>query len=67
MAAPCSASNYLLGLTPLKFSAYFFGSLIGLSFWTTVFAALGGASRDLLKSGLSLDVLLAGALPSLSL
>lgn len=53
----CSASNYLLGATPLKFSAYLVGSVAGLSFWCAVFASLGGAGRDLLESGLSLDAL----------
>ena len=54
----CSASNYLLGATPLKFSAYLGGSLVGLSFWCAIYATLGGASRGLFKSGISLDVLL---------
>ena len=54
----CSASNYLLGATPLKFSAYLGGSLIGLSFWCAIYATLGGASRGVFKSGISLDVLL---------
>ena len=54
----CSASNYLLGATPLKFSAYLLGSLIGLSFWCTLFAAVGSAGRELFLSGASLDVLL---------
>ena len=54
----CSASNYLLGATPLKFSAYLVGSLVGLSFWCTLFAAVGSAGREVFLSGASLDVLL---------
>lgn len=55
---PCSASNYLLGATPLKFSAYMVGSAVGLSFWCTLFAAVGSAGREVFKSGTSLDVIL---------
>ena len=54
----CSASNYLLGATPLKFNAYLLGSLVGLSFWCTLFAAVGSAGREVFKSGTSLDVIL---------
>lgn len=54
----CSASNYLLGATPLKFGAYLGGSVLGLAFWCTLFASLGGASREVLQSGLSVDALL---------
>ena len=54
----CSASNYLLGATPLKFEAYLGGSLLGLSFWCILFATLGGASREVLQSGLSPNVIL---------
>jgi uncharacterized membrane protein YdjX (TVP38/TMEM64 family) len=54
---PFSATNYLLGATPLKFPAYLIGSLVGLTFWSSVYAGLGGAGRELLKGGVSLDVL----------
>lgn len=54
---PFSATNYLLGATPLKFPAYLVGSLAGLTFWCSIYATLGGAGRELLKGGVSLDVL----------
>lgn len=54
---PFSATNYLLGATPLKFPAYLVGSLAGLTFWCTIYASLGGAGRELLKGGVSVDVL----------
>ena len=57
----CSASNYLLGLSPLRFAPYITGTLAGMAVWSTVYASLGGASRTLLQSGVEPDVLLAGA------
>jgi len=54
---PFSATNYLLGATPLKFPAYLVGSLAGLTFWCSIYATLGGAGRELLNGGVSLDVL----------
>jgi len=45
----CSATNYLLGATPLKFPAYLVGSLAGLTFWCSIYATLGGAGRELLN------------------
>ena len=58
---PRSASNYLLGLSPLRFAPYITGTLAGMAVWSTVYASLGGASRALLQSGVEPDVLLAGA------
>ena len=45
----CSATNYLLGATPLKFPAFLVGSLAGLTVWCSIYAALGGAGRELLN------------------
>ena len=56
-----SASNYLLGLSPLRFAPYITGTLAGMAIWSTVYATLGSASRALLQSGVEPDVLLAGA------
>lgn len=41
----CSASNYLLGMTPLPLPAFLAGTLAGMSVWSVVYASLGGASR----------------------
>ena len=43
---PCSASNYLLGMTPLPLPAFLAGTLAGMSVWSVVYASLGGASRS---------------------
>ncbi|KAK9823488.1 hypothetical protein WJX72_003101 [[Myrmecia] bisecta] len=56
---PFSAANYLLGLTPLKFPAYMGASFLGMTLWATLYASIGGASRELLRSGVKFDVLLA--------
>jgi uncharacterized membrane protein YdjX (TVP38/TMEM64 family) len=56
---PFSASNYLLGMTPLPYPAFFTGTIAGMAVWSCVYASLGSASRSLLKSGVGLDVLLA--------
>lgn len=58
--APCSASNYLLGLTPLPLAPYLVGTVAGMGCWSVVYASLGGASRSLLAKGVSADALLAG-------
>lgn len=55
---PFSASNYLLGLTPLQLPAFLGGTVIGLGFWSVFYASLGGASRRLLNQGVRLDVIL---------
>jgi hypothetical protein len=39
---------------------YLAGSVVGMAFWSTVYASLGGASRSLLRQGVKADVLLAG-------
>jgi uncharacterized membrane protein YdjX (TVP38/TMEM64 family) len=55
---PFSASNYLLGLTPLPVGPYLTGTIVGMSFWSVVYASLGGASRVVLSKGVDPDVLL---------
>ena len=55
---PFSASNYLLGLTPLPVGPYLTGTIVGMSFWSVVYASLGGASRAVLSRGVDPDVLL---------
>lgn len=56
---PFSASNYLLGLSPLPIGPYLTGTFVGMSFWSVVYASLGGASRVVLSKGVDPDVLLA--------
>ena len=46
-----SASNYLLGFTPLGYGPFMAGTVAGMSVWSIVFASLGGASRTLFKQG----------------
>ncbi len=58
---PRSASNYLLGLSPLRFAPYISGTLAGMAVWSTVYASIGGAGRAALQSGVEPDVLLGGA------
>lgn len=48
---PFSASNYLLGLTPIQQQAFIGGTLVGMSFWSVLYTSLGAASRRLLDSG----------------
>jgi len=57
---PCSASNYLLGLTPVQLGPLVVGTVAGMSVWSILYASLGGASKALLEGGADLDVLLAG-------
>lgn len=45
----CSASNYLLGFTPLTYGPYLVGTVAGMSVWSIVYASLGGAGRVLLQ------------------
>ena len=56
----CSASNYLLGMTPLGVPAFLLGSLVGMSVWGCVYASIGGASRSLLRSGMDLEQVING-------
>ena len=56
----CSASNYLLGLTPVQLAPFAAGTLSGMAAWCSVYGTLGGAGRSVLKQGTSLDALLAG-------
>mmetsp|Transcript_33830 Transcript_33830/g.87750 ORF Transcript_33830/g.87750 Transcript_33830/m.87750 type:complete len:389 (-) Transcript_33830:216-1382(-) len=48
---PFSASNYLLGLTPLPFLPFFSATAIGMIPWALLFASLGNAGRKLLNRG----------------
>lgn len=57
---PFSASNYVLGLTPISLPAFLGGTVAGMSVWAVLYASLGGASRALLDRGIALDVLMAG-------
>jgi uncharacterized membrane protein YdjX (TVP38/TMEM64 family) len=56
---PFSASNYVLGLTPVSVPAYVGGTFVGVGVWGFVYASLGGASRKLLERGVKMDVLFA--------
>ncbi|KAK9809356.1 hypothetical protein WJX73_008451 [Symbiochloris irregularis] len=65
---PFSASNYLLGFTPLGYVPYMTGTLAGMTVWSTVYASLGGASRVLLQEHqTSLESVLAGVGDTLSM
>eukprot|EP00882_Tetradesmus_deserticola_P026430 GHRQ01029162.1.p3 GENE.GHRQ01029162.1~~GHRQ01029162.1.p3 ORF type:complete len:116 (+),score=35.18 GHRQ01029162.1:173-520(+) len=57
----CSASNYLLGLTPVQRGPMLLGTVAGMSIWSILYASLGGASRALLDGGADLEALLEGA------
>ncbi|KAG2435886.1 hypothetical protein HXX76_007081 [Chlamydomonas incerta] len=48
---PFSASNYVLGLTPLQLPAFIGGTVSGMAVWSVLYASLGGAGRGLLESG----------------
>lgn len=57
---PFSASNYLLGLTPVQLPAFLGGTLGGMAVWSVLYASLGGASRKLLDNGADIGSLLTG-------
>ena len=59
---PFSASNYVLGLSPIGFPVYITATALGGSVWASVYASLGAASRALLARGASFDVLVADLL-----
>ncbi|KAK9868933.1 hypothetical protein WJX84_000723 [Apatococcus fuscideae] len=59
---PFSASNYLLGLTPVELAPFAAGTLSGMAVWCSVYGTLGGAGRSLLRKGTSLDALLSDLL-----
>jgi len=48
---PFSASNYVLGLSPLSFLPYFGATVVGMTPWAILFASLGSAGRSLLDGG----------------
>ena len=52
---PFSASNYVLGLTPIPLTVYLPATAAGGAIWATVYASVGAASRSLLTRGASLD------------
>ncbi|GFR53191.1 hypothetical protein Agub_g15939, partial [Astrephomene gubernaculifera] len=56
---PFSASNYVLGLTPLGLPAFLAGTLAGMAVWSCVYASLGGAGRSLLEGGTDLGTVMA--------
>lgn len=55
---PFSASNYVLGLSPLPLPPYLLGTVAGMAFWSCIYASFGGASRALLRRGADPDMLL---------
>ncbi|KAL4551596.1 hypothetical protein Ndes2526B_g05870 [Nannochloris sp. 'desiccata'] len=55
---PFSASNYMLGLSPLPMTPYVTGTVAGMFFWSCIYASFGGASRALLRRGADPDALL---------
>jgi len=59
---PFSASNYVLGLSPLPMMPYLLGTASGMAFWSVVYASIGGASRALLRRGADPDALLSDML-----
>lgn len=54
---PYSASNYILGLTPVQFPALLVGTVPIMAIWSVIYAGLGGASRKLLDRGVDVEVL----------
>ena len=58
----CSASSYLLGLTPLPFKPFFVGTIAAMSIWGPLYASIGAASKALLVNGGDIGELVAGAL-----
>ncbi len=57
---PFSASNYVLGLTPLELPAFVGGTVAGMGVWSVLYASLGGASRSLVDNGMDVGELMAG-------
>lgn len=56
---PFSASNYILGVTPLQYPAFVGATVTGMTVWAVLYASIGGASRSLLTRGVSLEGVLA--------
>lgn len=54
-----SASNYVLGLSPLPLPPFLAGTAVGMAFWSLFYASLGGASRSLLLRGVDPELLVA--------
>lgn len=55
---PFSASNYLLGMTPLQLPPFLAATVTGMSVWSLAFASFGGAGRSLLRNGADLGTVL---------
>lgn len=51
----------MLGLTPVSLPAFLCGTVVGMSGWAAAYASLGGASRALLRRGMNMEELFAGA------
>lgn len=56
---PFSASNYVLGLTPVQFPAFLAGTVMGMSVWSVLYASLGAGARRLLDRGVDLSTIFA--------
>ena len=56
---PFSASNYILGLSPVLYISYIGGTVIGMSGWSVIYASLGAGARSLLDSGVDVPTLFA--------
>lgn len=57
---PFSASNYVLGLTPVQLPAFLGGTVAGMAVWSVLYASLGGAGRSLLETGVDIGTVFAG-------
>lgn len=56
---PFSASNYVLGLSPVLYTSYIGGTIIGMSAWSLIYASLGAGARKLLDRGVDVPTLFA--------
>lgn len=52
---PFSASNYLLGFTPLEVAPFIGGTALGMLPWALMYTSIGAASRRLLREGANLE------------
>ena len=57
---PFSASNYVLGLTPVQYPAYLGGTVLGMSVWSVLYSSLGAGARRLLDRGVDLSTIFSG-------
>lgn len=56
---PFSASNYVLGMTPVRFPVFFGATVLGMIVWSVLFASIGAAGRVLLENGEDIGSVLA--------